>query len=207
MSAATTAKAIPYAAAMDEFSSNRLDHVASTSKNRKILAAVLHAQNACTPDAPSHHIRDNRVVATIVHRAIANNWTDVLISAAGSRHMTQRDYADIISAHKIFAEDVYLAILGSKAAESAALMSMLQNATRYPAVKEAAREVRVSLVRSRINAINADPEAYALDADEEQPEVSRAVTIALALGRHDLVNELVATGCTGSFTADYLLAA
>lgn len=191
----------------DHLSWNRLDHIAHTSKNRTVLAGIVHAENACVTDAPSHHVNDNRIVGNVVSRAIQNNWNDVLLSAATSRHMTQRDYADIISADRIFTDDVHLAILNSKAAESPVLMSMLQNSTPYPAIKEGARAVRVSMIRSRIDAINADPQDFALGDDDEHPEVSKAVTIALALGRQDLLAELVATGCTGSFTADYILAA
>lgn len=191
----------------DDLTWNRLDHIAHTSKNRTVLAGIVHAKNACIADAPGHHIRDNRIVAHIVSRAIHNNWNDVLQSAASSRHMTDRDYAAIISSATLYTDDVYLAILNSKAAESPALMSMLQNRTTYPSVAEAARELRVAMVRSRIDAIKADTEAYELDGDDEHPEIARAVTIALALDRHDLVVELIATGCTGSFTADYILAA
>jgi hypothetical protein len=112
--------------------------------------------------------------------------------------------ADIISAGTLFTENVYLAILDSPAAESPVLMSMLQNAVPYPPIREAALAVRVAMIRSRIDAIHANPQAYALGADDEHPEVSTAVTIALALRRQDLLAELVATGCTGSFTADYI---
>lgn len=86
-------------------------------------------------------------------------------------------------------------------------MSMLQNGVPYPVIRESARAVRVAMVRATIEAIKADPKVYELDGDDEHPGVARAVTIALALDRHDLVNDLVATGCTGSFTAEYLLAA
>lgn len=145
------------AAAISTASWNRLDHVASTSKNRKILAAVLHAENACTTDGPSHHIIDNRIIATIVHRAIHNNWDDVLVSAASSRHMTQREYGDILGAGTVFSEDVYTAILASSATESPALMSMLQNCTHYTSIQDATRGVWVAMVQGQIDAITADP--------------------------------------------------
>jgi hypothetical protein len=187
----------------DHLSWNRLDHIASTSRNRTVLAGIVHAENACITDGPSHHVRDNRIVANVVDRAIQGNWNDVLESAASSRHMSQREYAAIINAETVFTDDVYFAILTSKAAESGALMSMLQRGTPYPAVTEAALAVRVSLVRTALDAIKADPQAYALDDDEEHPDVFRVVTTAVALDRHDLLAEVIATGCTGSFTAEY----
>ncbi|HEX9087329.1 MAG TPA: hypothetical protein VF867_07385 [Arthrobacter sp.] len=188
---------------VNDLSWNRLRDLSHTSKNRKLLAGIVHAENACIADGPSHHIRDNRTVANIVHRAIQNNWDDVLVACATSRHMTLRDYADIIQAPTTFTEDVYLAILNSAAAESLAVMGMLEDGTRYPAVEEGANAARVTLLRRTIAAINANPEAYAVEDGEEHQDVFRAVTDAVWMDRLDLVAELVATGCTGSFTAKY----
>lgn len=58
-----------------------------------------------------------------------------------------------------------------------------------------------------IEAVKADPESYGLDDGEEHIVVLRAMTTAIEMDRHDLVTELIATGCTGPFTAGYTLAA
>lgn len=188
---------------LNDLSWNRLRDLSSTSKNRKLLAGIVHAENACIDDAPSYHSRDNDTVANVVYRAILNNWNDVLLSAAGSRHMTQRDYADIIQAKTVFTEGVYLAILNSAAAKSQAAMGMLEYGTPYQAVKEGAAAARVVLLRGTIAAIKANPEAYTVDDGEEHPVVVNAVVNAVEMDRHDIVAELIATGCTGSFTAEF----
>jgi hypothetical protein len=187
MSAAITARAIPSAAALDEMSWNYLAELAPTSKNRKLLAGIVHAENACISDGPSHHISDNRIVATIVDRAIQKNWRpDVLESAAGSRHMTPREFGAILGAGRVFPQSVYSAILNSSAVQNPALMSMLQNVTPYPAVRTGGHDARVSMILGTIEAAIADPAIYALDDNgDEHPAVPRAVTIALALDRYD----------------------
>lgn len=203
MSAVTTAKATPSYAAVDEMSWNRLNDLAFESKNRRLLARIVHAENACIADAASNHIRDNRTVAIIVDRAIRNGWTEVLESAVTSRHMTLRDHADILRSSKTFTEAVYLGILNSRAAESPAILSMLSDVP-YLSVKEGAEFKLTAIIIETIAAAKADPEAYAVEDGDENAEIFHAVTIALHLDRNDLLTELIATGCTGSTTADRL---
>lgn len=188
---------------LNDLSWNNLNDLSHTSKNRKLLSGIVHAENVCITAGPSHHVRDNRTVANVVHRAIQNNWDDVLVACASSRHMTLRDYADIIQAKTVFSEDVYLGILNSAAAESQTVMGMLEDGTSYQAVQEGANAARVALLRRTIAAANANPEAYAVEDGEEHEDIFRAVTNAVWMDRLDLVAELITTGCTGSFTAEY----
>lgn len=200
MSAVTTAKSIPSYAAIDEMSWNRLNDLAHTSKNRQLLARIVHAKNACIADAASHRISDNRTVAVVVDKAIQNGWDDVLESAVTSQYMTDREYAAILRCGKTFTEEVYLGILNSRGAESPAILSMLSNAP-YDSAKKASVAKRIDIVKNTIVAAD----AYPLEDDgTENAEIFQAVTIALALDRHDLVDALITTGCTGSITEDRL---
>ncbi|WP_018771478.1 hypothetical protein [Arthrobacter sp. 162MFSha1.1] len=204
MSAASTAKATPSFAAVDELGWNRLNDLAFESKNRQLLAHIVHAKNACFVDATRRHIRDNRTVAVIVDRAIQNDWTEVLESAATSQYMTDREYAAILRCGKTFTEEVYLGILNSHGAESPAILSMLGRVD-YDSVKKASVAKRIKIVKDTLDAAKEHPEAYPLEDDgTEDDAIFQAVDIALALGRNDLVDELITTGCTGSTTADRL---
>ncbi|HEX9229318.1 MAG TPA: hypothetical protein VF885_22190 [Arthrobacter sp.] len=187
--------------AASQLSWNHLNDLAHSSTNRRLLTDILHAENACIAGAPSSRISDNRTVAVIVGRAIQNGWDDVLEAAATSRHMTFQDHASILRCGKLFAKEVYTGILNSPAAASPAILSMLRNSP-YPAVRESVEVKRTAIVIEAIEAARTDPEAYAVEDGDEHPEVFQAANLALALGRTDLLSDLVATGCTGALTAE-----
>ncbi|KIC68681.1 hypothetical protein [Pseudarthrobacter phenanthrenivorans] len=188
MSAVTAAKATPSFAAVDDLGWNRLHDLAFESKNRRLLGHVVLAENA-----------DSRVVAEVVSRAISNGWDDVLESAVTSRHTILRDHAAILRCGKTFTEEVYQGIL--RATDSPAILAMLRDAP-YDSVKEGVVAKRIGIVKDTIKAAGDNPDAYPFNDGDEHEVISQAVTIALALDRHDLLAGLVATGCTGELTAD-----
>lgn len=203
MSAAITAKAAPSATAIEEMSWNGLEHLARTSKNRKILAAIVSAPNACRPDAPSHNISDNRIVAQIVARAVQNRWSDVLEAAIESGAMTGRDYATILNAPVHATEDVHAAILREVPALSSSLLAMFHRVTPYPVLRGIAGSMRIAVVEDTLRAIADDKADYEVDEDgEESSQFTAAVTIALSQDRLDLVAALIDTGCAGNLTID-----
>lgn len=202
MSAATTAKAVPSAAAIEEMSWNGLEHLARTSKNRQVLAAVVHAANAYRPAGNTWMISDNRIVADIVARAAQNRWGDVLEAAVDSGAMTGRDYATVLNARAHASENVHAAIL-REALAMPSVLATFHRVTPYPALRSIAGSALVASVTDTLRAIEADKADFEVDEDgDEDTRFTSAVTIALNHDRIDLVTALINTGCAGSLTID-----
>ncbi|HEX9087327.1 MAG TPA: hypothetical protein VF867_07375 [Arthrobacter sp.] len=200
MSAAITAKAAPSAAAIEEMGRPGLEHLARTSNNREVLAAVLAAAAGYRP--VNWRIDGNPITSRIVRRAVANRWDDVLEAALASDEMVEKDYATALTSKVHAPETVHAAILRDVRALPS-ILAMFHRVTPYKVLKEIAMRMRLATVTHTLLAVTADPAAYAVDAyGDEDVRFAAAVNTAFGLDRLDLVTDLINTGCAGAAAID-----